>query len=64
MELVTVDLLSPNKYDYGLIGTPKYLKVCLKSIIYSVAVLGATNSDPYVAGSAVACLFEYESIGV
>ena len=64
MELVTTDLLSPNKYDFVLIGTPKYLKVCLKSIICSVAVLDATNSDPYVAVSTVACLFEYESIGV
>ena len=53
------DLLSPNKYDFVLIGTPKYLKVCLKSIICSVAVLDATNSDPYVAVSTVACLFEY-----
>ena len=43
---------------------PKYLKVCLKSIICSVRVLEATNSDPYVAVSTVACLFEYESIGV
>ena len=64
MELVTTDLLSPNKYDFVLIGTPKYLKVCLKSIISSVTVLDATNSDPYVAVSTVACLFEYESIGV
>ena len=64
MELVTTDLLSPNKYDFVLIGMPKYLKVCLKLIICSVAVLDATNSDPYVAVSAVACLFEYESIGV
>ena len=39
-------LLSPNKYDFVLIGTPKYLKVCLKSTICSVAVLDATNSDP------------------
>ena len=36
----------------------------LKSIICSEAVLDATNSDPYVAVSTVACLFEYESIGV
>ena len=64
MELVTTDLLSPNKYDFVLIGTPKYLKVCLKSIICSVAVLVATNYDPYVAVSTVACLFEYELIGV
>ena len=33
-------------------------------MICSVAVLEATNSDPYVAGSTVACLFQYESIGV
>ena len=46
------------------IGTPKYLKVRLKSIIWSVAVLEATNFDPYVAVSTVACLFEYESMGV
>ena len=49
---------------FVFIGTPKYLKVCLKSIICSVAVFEATNSDPYVAVFAVACLFEYESIGV
>ena len=64
VELDTTYLLSPNKYDFVLIGTPKYLKVCLKSIIHSVAALDATNSDPYVAVSTVACLFEYESIGV
>ena len=64
VELVTTDLLSPNKYDFVLIGTPKYLEVCLISIICSVAVLDATNSDPYVAVCTVACLFEYESIGV
>ena len=62
MELVTTDLLPPSKYDVVLIGTPKYLKVCLKSIICSVAVLDATNSDPYVAVSTVACLFEYWSM--
>ena len=41
-----------------LISTPNYLKVCLKSIICSVAVLEATNSDPYVAVSTVACHFD------
>ena len=49
---------------FVLIGTPNYLKVCLKSIICSVVVLDATNSDPNVAVSTVAHLFEYESIGV
>ena len=38
------------------IGTPKYLKVCFKSLICSVAVLETTNSDPYVVVSTVACL--------
>ena len=30
--LVTTDLLSPNIYDFDLIGTPRYLNVCLISI--------------------------------
>ena len=64
MELVTTDLLSPNKYDFVLIGTPKYLMESLKSVISSVEVLDATNSDPYVAVSTDACLLEYQSIGV
>ena len=64
MELLTTDLLSPNKYDFVLMGTPNYLKACLKSIICSVAILDDTNSDPYVAVSTVACPFDYESIGV
>ena len=33
-------------------------------MICSVAGLEATNSDLYVAVSTVACLFEYESVGV
>ena len=33
-------------------------------MIGSVAVLAAINSEPYVAVSTVACLFEYQSIGV
>ena len=45
-------------------GTPKYLRVYLNSIICSVAVLTATNSDPYVAISTVACFLEYQSVGV
>ena len=45
-------------------GAPRYLKVCLKSMICSVAVLAATNSEPYVAVSTVACFLEYESTGV
>ena len=64
MELVTTDLVSQKTEDYVLIGTPKYLNVCLISIICSVEVMEATNSDPYVAVSTVAFLFEYESMGV
>ena len=45
-------------------GTPKYLNVSLRSIICSVAVLAATNSEPYVAVSTVACFLEYQSVGV
>ena len=34
------------------------------STICSVAVLAATNSDPYLAFSEVACLLEYQLPGV
>ena len=33
-------------------------------MIWSVAALAATNSEPYVAISTVACFFENQSIGV
>ena len=62
--LVTTDLLSPNIYDLYLMGTPRYLSVYLISMICSVAVLAATNSDPYVVVSTVACFLEYQSVGV
>ena len=45
-------------------GAPRYLKVCLMSMICSVAVLAATNSEPYVAVSTAACFLEYQSRGV
>ena len=45
-------------------GAPGYLKVCLMSMICSVAVLAVTNSEPYVAVSNVACFLEYQSTGV
>ena len=45
-------------------GAPRYLKVCLMSMICSVAVLAATNSEPYVAVSTLACFLEYQSTGV
>ena len=44
--LVTTDLLSPNKKDMVVMGAPRYLNVCLMSMICSVAVLAATNSEP------------------
>ena len=49
------DLLSPNKKDFEPMGAPRYLKVFLMSMICSVAVFAATNSEPYVAVSTVAC---------
>ena len=45
-------------------GAPRYLKVCLISMICSVAVLAAKYSEPYVAVSTVACFLEYQSTGV
>ena len=62
--MVTTDLLSPNKKDLAPMGAPKYLKFCLMSIICSVVVLAATNSEPYVAVSTVACFLKYQSTGV
>ena len=62
--LVTTDLLSPNINDLDLMGKPRYLRVYLVSMIYSFAVLAATNSDQYVAVSTVASFLEYQSIGV
>ena len=45
-------------------GTPRYLKVYLRSTICSVTVLATTNSEPYVAVSTVACFLEYLSVRV
>ena len=45
-------------------GAPRYLKVCLMSMICSGAALAATKSEPYVAVSTVACFLEYQSTGV
>ena len=45
-------------------GAPRYLKVCLMSMICSVAGLASTNSEPYVAISTVAYFLEYQSTGV
>ena len=47
-----------------MMGTHRYLSVFLSPMICSVAVLVVTNSEPYVAVSAAACLFEYQSIQV
>ena len=41
-------------------GVPRYLKVCLMSMISSVAAFVATYSEPYVAVSTVA----FQSAGV
>ena len=64
VEIVTTDLLSPNMYALVMMGTPRYLSVFLRSMICSVAVLATTYSEPYVAVSIVACLFENQSVGV
>ena len=51
-------------YALVMMGTPGYLSVFLRSMICSVAVLAATNFEPYVAVSSVACLFENHFVGV
>ena len=58
VELVTSDLLSRNMYALVRMGTPRYVSVFLRSMICSVVVLAATHSEPYVAVSTVAYLFE------
>ena len=45
-------------------GAPRYLKVCLVSMICSVAVLVATNSEPYVAVSTLTYFLKNQSTGV
>ena len=45
-------------------GTPRYFKVYLRSIICSVDVFAATNSEPYVDVSTLAWFLEYQSVGV
>ena len=45
-------------------GASRYLKVCLMSMICSVAVLAAAYSEPYMAVSTVAHFLEYQSTGV
>ena len=62
-ELMTIDLLSPNIYALVMMGTPRYLSMFLSATICSVAVLAATNSEPYVAVSTVACLFKNSLLG-
>ena len=64
VEHVMTDLLSPNMKLLLLIGTPRYIRVYERSTVWSTAILAATNSDPYVAVSTVACLLEYKSVGV
>ena len=64
VELMTTALLSPNLYVLVMMGIPGYLIVFLRSIICSVAILAATNSEPYVAVCTVACLFENQSVRV
>ena len=64
VELMTTELLSRNICAFVMMRTPRYLSVFLRSMICSVAVLAATKSEPYVAVSTVACLFENQSVGV
>ena len=58
VELVMPDSWSPNMKLLHVIGTPRYIRVYLRSTIWSTAILVATVSDPYVAVSTVACLLE------
>ena len=43
LALSTTDLLLPNMYLFDLTGTPRYISVYLRSMIWSVAILAATT---------------------
>ena len=64
VELVMRDLLSLSMKLLLLIGTPRYIRVYLRSKIWLTSILAATKSDPSVAAFTVACLLEYLSVGV
>ena len=57
LALSTTDLLSPNIELLDLSRTPKHNRVHLRSMIWSVAILAAT--EPEVAVSTVDCLLVY-----
>ena len=63
-ELVTTDLLSPNMHALVMMVTPKYLSVFLRSMILLCCIFAATNSEPYVAVSTVACHLKNQSVGL
>ena len=64
LPLVTTDSLSPKRHDVSQIGTPRYLRVCLRPEICWMAVRAAANSLLHAAHSTLACFFVHHSIGV
>ena len=64
MELFTTDSLSQKTLLGPRIGTPRYINVVLISTICSTYVLAATNSDEYVAVSAVDYFIDHQAMGV
>ena len=61
---LTTASLSPNAMEESQMGTPRHRRTRRSSMICSVQVLVATNSDPKVAVSAVDCNLENQSMGV
>ena len=57
-------MLSPISNEVSSRGTPNILSLYLISMIISVAILAATNSEPYVDVSTVFCLLVYQMTGV
>lgn len=57
------DSLSQNTLAAPSIGMPNILSLYLSDIICSVANLNATNSEPNVEDSTVACFLENHDIG-
>ena len=60
----TTNLLCPNMKLFSLTSTPRCLSVLCRSIVCSMQVLAATNSDEHVAVSTMACFLECQLMGV
>ena len=57
-------MLSPTMVELSSSCTPSILRQYLMAMMCSIAILDATNSDPYVDVSTIFCLLDTHKIGV